>query len=122
MLGDDLADRLLAFAARALHVVSTLPSSPMGKHLARQLTSSATSGGANYEEARCAESRADFAHKVLIAAKEVGESVYWVRLIHRSRLSCSPDLVALVGEGRELVAILEASAKTARARARAVDS
>jgi len=117
MLGDDLADRLLAFAVRALQVVSTLPSSTTGKHLARQLTSSATSGGANYEEARCAESRADFAHKVLVAAKEVGESVYWVRLIHSSRLSSSTDLLALVAEGRELVAILKASARTARARA-----
>ena len=90
--------------------------------MARQLTRSATSGGANYEEARCAESRADFAHKVLVAAKEVGESVYWLRLTQRTRLSCSTDLGALIGEGRELVAILKASAKTARARAQSVDS
>ena len=122
MLGDDLAERLLVFAARALQVISTLPSTATGKHLARQLTRSATSGGANYEEARCAESRADFAHKVLVAAKEVGESVYWLRLTQRTRLACSADLGALIGEGRELVAILKASAKTARARAQSVDS
>ena len=122
MLGDDLADRLLAYAARALNVVSTLPSDPAGKHLGRQLTCSATSGGANYEEARCAESRADFAHKVLVAAKEVSESVYWLRLIQRARLSSSTDLVALVAEGRELLKILKASARTARARCRATDS
>jgi four helix bundle protein len=116
MPGDDIAERLLAFAARALQVLSTLPASTAGKHLARQLTRSATSGGANYEEARCAESRADFAHKALVAAKEVSESAYWVRLIHQSRLSLSTDLLPLVGEGRELVAILKASARTARAR------
>ena len=60
MLGDDLADRFLAFAARALHVVSTLPSSTsstMGKHLARQLTSSATSWGANYAKTARARAR-----------------------------------------------------------------
>ena len=34
----------------------------------------------------------------------------------------STDLGALIGEGRELVAILKASARTARARAQSVDS
>ena len=91
----------------------------VGKHIARQLTKAATSGGANYEEARGAESRADFAHKVQGAAKEVRESVYWVKLIQRTRLSCSPTLAWIIREGSELVAILKASAKTARERAKA---
>jgi four helix bundle protein len=117
MIGDDIADRLLEFASRILRVVGTLPQNPTGKHVARQLIKSGTSGGANYEEARGAESRADFAHKVLVAAKEVRESVYWVRLIHCSHLSRSTDLSWLVREGNERVAILKASAKTARARA-----
>ena len=56
------------------------------------------------------------------ACSEVGESVLLGAAHTRSRLSSSPDLVALVGDGRELVPILKASAKTARARARAVDS
>jgi four helix bundle protein len=40
------------------------------KHVARQLWRAVTSGGANYEEARGAESRADFVHKVRLATKE----------------------------------------------------
>ncbi|MBI3722350.1 four helix bundle protein [bacterium] len=62
MKGDDIADRLLEFSAQVLLIVGELPANGAGKHVARQLTRAGTSGGANYEEARAAESRADFAH------------------------------------------------------------
>ncbi len=117
MLGDDIADRLLEFASRALRVVGRLPNNREGRHVAGQLVKAGTAGGAHYEEARGAESKADFAHKVLLAAKEVGEAVYWIRLAAQGGLSRSPDLPWLVAEGKELVAILKASARTARKRA-----
>lgn len=117
MVGDDIAGRLLEFAACALQVVGSLPASLSGKHVARQLVRAGTSGGANYEEARGAESRADFAHKVLIAAKELREAIYWVQLARRSGLSRRGELDWLIREGNELVAILKASARTARSRA-----
>jgi four helix bundle protein len=34
--------------------------------------------GANVSEAQQAESRSDFIHKMKIAAKEAGESLYWL--------------------------------------------
>ncbi len=117
MKGDDFAERLLDFGTEILLVVGGLPKTLEGKHVARQLTRSGTAGGAHYAEARGAESRADFAHKVLLAAKEVGESVCWIRLIERTRLSRRPSLGRAISEGRELVAILKGSARTARERA-----
>ncbi len=117
MKGDDIASRLLEFSAEILRIVGDLDESATAKHVARQLTRSGTSGGANYEEARSAESRADFAHKVLIAAKEVRESVYWLRLIQRAGLVAGDRLSGTVREGNELVAILKASANTARMNA-----
>ena len=117
MKGDDIAERLLDFATETLLVVGGLPKSLEAKHVARQLTRSGTAGGAHYAEARGAESRADFAHKVLLAAKEVGESVCWLTLIERARFSRRPTLRQAIGEGGELVAILKASARTARKRA-----
>ena len=117
MIGDDIANRLLEFAAEILRIVGALDSSATAKHVARQLTRAGTSGGANYEEARGAESRADFAHKTLVAAKEVRESVYWLKLIQRTGLAQGGDrLVQAIDEGGQLVAILKASANTARAR------
>jgi four helix bundle protein len=115
MKGDDLADRLLEFSAQVLCVVGNLPDDPRAKHVARQLIRAGTSGGANYEEARSAESRADFAHKALVAAKEVGEAVYWLRLMVRCGFTRGEGVEKAIDEGRQLVAILKASAKTARA-------
>ena len=48
--------------------------------LARQLLKSGTSIGANSMEAQNPESRADFIHKMKIAAKEADETQYWLIL------------------------------------------
>jgi four helix bundle protein len=48
--------------------------------IARQLLRSGTSIGANAMEAQNAESKADFIHKMKIAAKEAGETQYWLML------------------------------------------
>jgi four helix bundle protein len=82
------------------------------------LVRAATGAGANYEEARAApESRADFAHNVSVATKEMREAVYWTGLIHRSGWIAA-DLGYVVREASELAAILGASARTARSRAK----
>ncbi len=78
-----------------------------------------TSAGANYEEGRAAESRADFVHKVRVAAKEARETIFWLRLTQRSALASAHDveqLDSLIVEANELTAILTASARTARER------
>jgi four helix bundle protein len=48
--------------------------------IAKQLLKSGTSIGANIREAQHAESRADFIHKLKIAAKEAAETEYWLLL------------------------------------------
>ncbi|MDB5193738.1 MAG: hypothetical protein JWQ96_3301 [Segetibacter sp.] len=52
--------------------------------IAKQLLRSATSIGANIFEAQNAESKADFIHKMKIAAKEASETLYWLILCERS--------------------------------------
>ena len=52
--------------------------------VARQLLKSGTSIGANIHEAQNAESRADFIHKVKIAAKEIEETKYWLLLCEKA--------------------------------------
>lgn len=46
--------------------------------LANQIFRSGTSIGANVREAQNAESKADFTHKLKIAAKESDETEYWL--------------------------------------------
>ena len=53
--------------------------------IANQLLKAGTSIGANIHEAQNAESRADFIHKVKIAAKEVEEVKYWLILCKEAK-------------------------------------
>jgi four helix bundle protein len=116
MKGENISIRLRRFAAQVVRLCQTFPKGPAAKHILGQLVRAATSGGANYEEARGAESRADFIHKVGVANKEMREALYWLRLVQDAELAVSGDLDALVREADELVAILTASIKTAKQR------
>lgn len=94
-----------------------LSNEPSATHLGGQLARAATGGGANYEEARGAESRADFIPKVAIATKEVRETLYRLRLAQEVQLvPDEPELSAYIREAEELCAILRASVNTARSR------
>ena len=53
--------------------------------LSRQLLRSGTSIGANVREAQNSESKADFIHKLKIAAKEADETEYWLQLCKFSK-------------------------------------
>ena len=116
MKGDDLSERLLRFAAHVVRVCRTFPNDVVSKHIVRQLVRAATGGGANYEEARGAESRADFVHKMAVANKEVREALYWLALALEAELVDKARLASVLREADELVAILTASINTARRR------
>jgi len=53
--------------------------------IAKQLLKSGTSIGANVHEAQNTESKADFIHKLKIAAKEADETNYWLTLCKKSK-------------------------------------
>lgn len=59
--------------------------------IARQLLKSGTSIGANVREAQNAESKADFIHKLKIAAKEADETEYWLILCKKSKNYPAPE-------------------------------
>jgi four helix bundle protein len=118
MTPDDLADRLLDFAARIGRVVDALPNSRLGRHVAAQLVRSGTSPAPHYEEGRAAESRKDFVHKLSIALKELRETRYWLRLISRSGLITHDKLSEVLDESDQLCRIIGQSLATARQRTR----
>ena len=114
--GDDIAERLLALGAAVVKLLDPLSQRPGARNLVKQLERCGPAGGANYEEARGAESAADFVHKVRIALKEVRETRYWLRLVLKAGLLEPHHLITLIDEAGELVAILTASANTASRR------
>src|SRR5581483_4909741 len=109
-----LEDRLIAFAGRVISVCNRISGTFAGKHIAGQLVRSGTSPAPNYSEARTAESRADFIHKLRIVTKELNETSVWLRITMKSEL-ISPDLLEpLLAESSELRRIFGASLRTAR--------
>ena len=81
--------------------------------ISRQLLRSGTSIGANVREAQNAESKADFIHKMKLAAKEADETEYWLLICQHT--PSYPFDVNLLTDMRELIKILSkilSSAKT----------
>ena len=75
MIPQELEDRLVDFAVAIIGVTEALPNTKAGSHVARQLIRSGTSPAPNYGEARSAESRRDFIHKMKIFLKELRETM-----------------------------------------------
>ena len=72
--------------------------------MSNQLFRSGTSVGANIREAQHAESKADFIHKMKLAAKELEESKYWLQLC--GSLPQYPDSAALLEQASSIGKVL----------------
>jgi four helix bundle protein len=121
-LSDQFEERLLEFAARIIRLAGRLSKNFQGRHVANRILRSGTAGAPNYAEARGAESRPDFIHKMRIVQKELNETAVWIRIMAKSSL-ISPDLlVDILAENKELCRMASASIRTARTRAAALYS
>ena len=115
-VGDDLAQRLIEFAARIGKVIDALPDTRLGRHVAGQLVRCGTAGAPNYAEARGAESQKDFIHKLGICLKELRESQCWIELIIHAELLPETRLARLLDESDQLISIIVKSISTAKTR------
>lgn len=114
----DLEERLLEYGARIIKLVESLPKTLVGRRIADQLLRSATSVGANYEEAQAAESKEDFVHKLQVALKEIREANYWSRLLARSGKLPPERLVSILDESNQLRAMLSKAVARTKGKAK----
>ena len=110
---EEIQRRLNRFGARTTRVAKELPRTEEGRYISKQLMRSGLAAAANYAEARAAESRPDFVHKLRIVLKELNESHSWLEQIVENGLFSRDKLVALIAENLELCWIFAASIKTA---------
>ena len=103
----DIYDRVFEFASRIVRLHRDL-TRRRGSHtvLVNQLLRCGTAVGSNLEEAKAAQSKADFIARSHIALKEARESHYWLRLIAASDCVTPSRIQPLVGEANEIVAVL----------------
>jgi four helix bundle protein len=105
--------RLVVFASKILQLSRILAKTEGAAYISNQILRSGTAAAANYGEARAAESRADFVHKLRIVLKELNETGVWLQLIAESTLLSPEMTVEIVAENEELCRIMAASIRTA---------
>lgn len=112
-MNSPLLDKSLDFATQIVLSYEAFCKTKKDTTIAKQLLRSATSIGANINEAVYGNSKADFVSKLHIALKETGESIYWLTLLKRTNLIDYPfDELLLLAE--EIKRMLIASLNTAK--------
>ena len=113
---DDMSDRFMVFVVNIIAIEKQLCKTYSGRHIFGQLFRAGTSAGANYEEARAGESRADFIHKMQIVLKELRESHFWIKLIIAAKIiNIEGEAIGILfKESKELTNIIAKSVVTAK--------
>jgi four helix bundle protein len=102
---ENLSDRLFNFALNTLKLLLKIPYRKEYEVLRYQLSKSATSIGANYEESQ-AGSYGEFKQRIQICLREARETYYWLRLLnhldYKSDHKSMQDLERLLQESKEI--------------------
>ena len=110
----DLAARLFKFAVESFRYLQTILPKKEYDVFRYQISKSASSIGANYEEAQAAFSKKDFISKISICLKEAREVHYFYRLLEDLKLGNDEKREYLRQEAEELKRILGAILTRAR--------
>ena len=112
-MNSPLLDKSLDFSTQIVLFYEMFSKSKKDTTIAKQLLRSATSIGANINEAVYGNSKADFISKLNISLKETGESIYWLTLLKRTNL-IEYDFESLLALAEEIKRMLIASLNTAK--------
>jgi len=96
------------FALKVVKMYKANYSNYEDREILRQLLRSATSIGANAEEAEGGQSKRDFIAKMSIAYKEARETNYWLRLTKDTGIISLDKSKQLIADSIELIRILTA--------------
>jgi len=109
----DLEERSAQFGGDIIIFLKSISKDSINNSLISQLIRSATSVGANYMEADCAETKKDFKYRISICKKESKESGHWLRMIAKANTDKLNECRKLWKESHELVLIFSAIIRSA---------
>ena len=112
-MNSPLLDKSLDFATKIVLFYEEFSKTRKDTTIVKQLLRSATSVGANINEAIYGNSKADFISKLHISLKETGESIYWLTLLKRTNL-IDYNFDDLLSLAEEIKRMLIASLNTAK--------
>jgi len=103
----NLDKRLIKFSVEIIKMLQTLPYKKEYDVFRYQLSRSATSIGANFQEAQ-ATTYKEFISKLRIALREANETKYWLRIIKELNIIKMNMLTILLDEVEQIAKILGA--------------
>ena len=112
-MNSPLLEKSVDFATDIVLFYEAFSKSRKDTTIVKQLLRSATSVGANINEAIYGNSKADFISKLHISLKETSESIYWLTLLKRTKLF-EYDFDCLLSLADEIKRMLISSIKTAK--------
>ena len=112
-----LTEKSLRFASRVVKLHRYLTKEQHEAVISKQIIRSATSIGANINEANYGQSKADFIAKMHIALKETAETEYWLRLLVLSDYIKENEGESLIKDCLEIKRLLVATLNTAKENA-----
>ena len=112
-MGSPLINKSLEFATQIVLFYEEYSETKRDTTIAKQLLRSATSVGANINEAIYGNSKPDFISKLHISLKEVSESIYWLTLLRNTKLF-EYDYDNLINLAEEIKRMLISSINTAK--------
>ncbi|MEP7374256.1 MAG: four helix bundle protein [Chitinophagaceae bacterium] len=109
-----IVTKSFAFAVRIVKLYKILSEKNKEYVLSKQLLRSGTSVGANVKEAHNAKSTNDFIHKMGIAQKEAGESIYWLELLKETGYLNQKEFESIITDANELLKIIRSIILTSK--------
>lgn len=114
MKNNPLLEQSLNFATKIIKLQSNLLKEKKESIISKQIIRSATSIGANINEANYASSKPDFISKLHISLKECSETEYWLRLLEKSQYITSKHANELIYDCLSIKKMLVSSLNTVK--------
>lgn len=106
MKNDVVKEKSFQFSVRIVNLYKML--NGRGEYvMSKQLLRSGTSIGANVREAKNAESKADFIHKLSISQKEADETLYWLELLKATDYLKNDEFNSINKDGIEVIKLIK---------------
>lgn len=119
MNAHELKERTFRFGLRVIRLCESMPEHRTGRTIANQLIRCGTSVSANYRAAAGAKSPKDFIAKMSVVEEECDESLYRIEMATSAGCVKQELVTDLATEANEIISMVAASIKTAKANAEA---
>lgn len=107
-------NKSFAFAVRVVKLYQFLCEQKKEFVLSKQLLRCGTSVGAMVREAKHAETKNDFKHKMGIAHKEINETIYWLELLKQTDYLTTEQFESINNDAVEIIKLITAIIKSAK--------